>query len=73
MIDQIIITNNKEAMIIFTNKKPVTLYSSEGKVVEMLDEFLTPLNSRCKTFSGHQALAKRCLEDTQVINLNQVA
>ena len=72
MIDQIIVTNSKEAMIIFTNKNPVALYSSEGRIQEMLDEFLTPLNSRCKTLTAHQALVKRCSEDTQIIDLNQV-
>ncbi len=49
------------------------LWSEEGRVLELLDEFLAPLDNECKTISEYNHRVKVGEEDTLIINLNEVA
>jgi len=73
MIDKIYYKSNKEVIIYFTNKKQFTLYSSNGQVIDLLDELMVPVNSNCTTLSEWEHRVKISKEDTQEIHLNKVA
>ena len=74
MIDKIILINNKQAYIYYINKAPISIYSSTGEVLKLLDELLCPFNSigiTSKTQWDKSYSAS--LEDTQEIELNKIS
>lgn len=73
MLNKIYYRSNKEVVLIFTHRSPVALWSSDGKVLELMDEFLAPLHSECATLSEWNRRVQSGQEDTQVINLDEVA
>ena len=73
MLDKIYYKSDKEVVLIFTHRIQATLWSSNGKVLELLDEFLAPLSSSCETMSEYVYRLKVEKEDTVIINLDKVA
>lgn len=73
MLDKVFYRNECEVVLIFTHRSAVTLYHSEGKVMELLDEFLAPLGSNCITLSEFKHRVKMSEEDTVIIDLEEVA
>lgn len=73
MLDKVYYKNECEVMLIFTHRSAVTLYHSEGKVMELLDEFLAPLGSDCITLSEFKNRVKIAEEDTVIIDIEEVA
>jgi len=65
MLDKVVYINDKEVRLIFTHRSPVTLYSSDGNVLELLDEMLCPINSTgAKTLTEYKANERISDEDT---------
>ena len=73
MLDCIYYINSQEVVLIYTYRSSVILWSEEGRVLELLDEFLAPLDNECKTISEYNHRVKVGEEDTLIINLNEVA
>ncbi len=72
MLDKVLKVNDGHAVIYFTHRTPVNLYSSSGKVDELIDIMLCPLDSRCTTLSEHLERVRIGQEDTLIIHLDQL-
>lgn len=73
MLDKIYYKDECEVILIFTHREPVGLHSSSGEVLQLLDEFLAPLDNECVTLSEYNRRVKVGEEDTQVIDIDKVA
>lgn len=73
MLDTIYYRSEREVVLIFTDRSPFTLYSSSGRVIELLDEFLAPINTECATLTEWNQRLKAAEGDTQIIDLDKVA
>ncbi len=68
---KIMLKSNKEATIYMNGKPPFSLYSANGQVLNMLNEFLAPVDqSNFNTLSDYNVALKNSLEDTQVLNID---
>lgn len=65
--------SDKEVILEFSNREPFKLRDSDGNVADLLDEFLAPLSSECKTLSEYKDMCNFCEEDTAVIDLEEIA
>lgn len=72
MLDKVYYKSDKEVILIFTNRPPLILSSDVG-VLGLLNEFLAPLSSECTTLSEYAYRVKISKEETQIINLEDVA
>lgn len=73
MLDKIYYKNNKEVVLIFTDRPPFGLYHSGGKILEFLDEFLAPIGSGCVNLTEYRHRLRVGEEDTLVIHIDDVA
>ena len=73
MIDKILRVNEFEAVIYYTHRSPVGLYSSTGEVEALIDMILAPIGHECKTLSEYLERVKIGSEDTVVIYVDDVA
>jgi len=73
MLDKVYYISEYELVLVFTHRSPVGLYSSNGKVLELLDEFLAPLDNECTTLSEYLHRVQVGEEDTQEIDISKVA
>lgn len=65
---RILYVSCNEVIIYLPNRSPFTLYSSEGQVMAMLDEFLCPVDqSNFVRLSDLRRAERESLEPTQVI------
>ena len=72
MFDKILYINSRCVVIFFTHRTPVTVSSSDGNAMDMADELLSP-NFNFVTLSDYQRAVASSEEDTQIINLEEVA
>lgn len=73
MLDTIYYKSKKEAILIFTNRSSLTVWSSDNNVIELVDELLAPMGGYCITLSEWKRAVESGKEDTQVIDLGKVA
>lgn len=73
MLDKVYYKSRYEVVLFYTHRSPVTLWSGSGNILEFLDEFLAPLGNECTTLSEYVRRVAASEEDTQVINLDEVA
>lgn len=60
--------SEKEVILHFPGREPFTLYSASGRVAEMLDEFLCPVDqSNFVRLSDYQRAVEQSEEPTLVI------
>lgn len=68
---KLLYVNRNEIIIYLPGKNPFTLWHSEGRVMDMLDEFLCPVDqSNFIRLSDYRRAVAQCEEPTQVIDLD---
>lgn len=71
MLDKVLRVNSNHAVVYFTHRSPVNLYSDCGKVDELIDIILCPLDSPCSTLSEHIEWKRMCDADTMEIVIEE--
>lgn len=74
MLDKILVVNENQVVIYFTHRSPFTVTTDNGTALQLADELLCPFNTaQATTLTEYTRIQAVSLEDTQVIDLEEVA
>ena len=74
MLDEILYVSENQAYVYYTHRSPISVYSSTGDVMSMVDELLSPLNAaHTDTLTEYQRIEAASKEDTLIIPLDEIS